>query len=135
MAATACASTATGAPALEWKAQHGGPRTATMLVARSEAEWQRLAAPFGLRPPLPRIDFDRQMVVAVGLGERPTGGYTVTITGAEERGGILHVRYEERRPRPDELVTQALTAPYHIRVLPRSDAGQVVFERVESGGR
>jgi hypothetical protein len=135
IAATACATTATGGPALEWKALHGGPPTATMLVARSEVEWQRLAALFGLRPPLPRLDFSRQMVVAMGLGERPTGGFAVTIVGAEERRGVLYVRYEERRPRPEEMVTQALTTPYHVRVLPRSDAGQVVFERVEAGER
>jgi hypothetical protein len=119
----------------EWRGQHGGPRTPTELVARSEAEWQRLAASFGLRPPLPPIDFSRHMVVAVGLGQRPTGGYAVTILGAAERAGVLHVRYQERRPGPGELVTQALTTPYHARVLPRSDAGPVVFEGVEASER
>jgi hypothetical protein len=66
------------------------------------------------------------------VGQRPTGGYAVTIQGAAERAGVLYVRYQERRPRPGELVTQVLTTPYHVRVMPRSEAPQVVFEQVEA---
>jgi hypothetical protein len=119
----------------EWKGGHGGPPTPTQMVARSESEWQRLAALFGLRPPLPPIDFSRQMVVAVGLGQRPTGGHAVAILSVEERGGALYVRYREQRPRPGDFVTQVLTTPYHVRVLPRRDAPRAVFERVDDTER
>jgi hypothetical protein len=120
---------------VEWKASQGGPLTPTMLVARSEPQWRHLATLFSLRPPLPPIDFARQMVVAVSLGQRPTGGYAVEIVGAEERDGVLHVLYLERGPRPDDFVTQVLTTPYHVRVLTRSEAPQVVFQRVDSVAR
>jgi hypothetical protein len=121
----------TATAGLEWKGSHGGPRVPTQLVARNDAEWQGLATLFGLRPPVPPIDFARQMVVAVGLGERSTGGYAVTILAAEERAGVLYVRYQEHQPRAGDLVIQVITTPYHVRALPRSDAPQVVFERVE----
>jgi hypothetical protein len=61
---------------------------------------------------------------------RRTGGFSVHILGVEERDGVLYVRYRERAPRPDQFVTQALTAPYHVRVLPRLGAPTVRFERV-----
>jgi PrcB C-terminal len=69
------------------------------------------------------------MVVAVFLGIRPTGGYGVEITAARREGGTLVVEYVERRPRPDALLTQALTAPFHIVALPRHD-GAVTFRHV-----
>jgi hypothetical protein len=64
------------------------------------------------------------------MGMRLTGGYAVEILGAEEHDGILTIRYRERSPRPNEFVTQAVTAPFHVRLLPRSDAQRVRFERV-----
>jgi hypothetical protein len=66
------------------------------------------------------------MVAAVFLGARPTGGYGVEITGTRRDGDTLVVEFVERRPGPDAIVTQALTAPYHIVTLPRHE-GAVVF--------
>jgi len=56
------------------------------------------------------------MIVAVFLGEKPTGGYKVEITAIEEdRGkGRLRVVVRERKPPAGAMVIQALTQPYHI---------------------
>lgn len=127
--AAGCA-TAAAAEELEWRGAYGGPSSPTALLARNEEEWLRLRRAFKLPEPPQRVDFTMHMVVAVGLGTRPTGGYAVTILTAQEKAGVLCVRYRERRPRPGEFVTQAFSAPYHVRVVPRSDAQAVAFEHV-----
>jgi hypothetical protein len=70
-----------------------------------------------LDPPTPpSIDFEEQVVVAAFLGRRPTGGYGVEITGIcrDERTDTAVIRVARRRPDPDAMVTQALTAPFHL---------------------
>ena len=113
----------------EWRGLYDGPGVFTERLARTPREWAQIQALFGVRD-APAIDFTTHMVAAVGIGMRRTGGFSVHILGAEERDGVLYVRYRERAPRPDQFVTQALTAPYHVRVLPRLDAPTVRFERV-----
>jgi hypothetical protein len=61
------------------------------------------------------------MAVAVSLGQKRTGGYTVTITGTRVQEGKLVVDYHETKPPPDAIVTHALTAPWAIAIVPRSD--------------
>lgn len=109
---------------------YDGPAQALAMVARTPGEYQKMIRTFGadLLPPMP--DFNTQMIVAISMGQRRTGGYSVTILGIEERNRVLYVRYRERVPKKDELVTQALTAPYHIKVLPHSDATKVLFEKI-----
>ena len=119
----------------QWKGTHGGPAQPTMLLARNREQWLQLQQVFNLRGPLPNVNFSTHMVLAIGLGTRPTGGHEVTILGAEERKGILYIRYRERRPSPGEFVTQALTSPYHIKVLPRSEVQKVFFENVQEPSR
>ena len=95
-------------------------------VVRTDAEWQALWTLHAGAQKTPPVDFATSTVVAVFVGTRPTGGYSVAITGARREGGTLVVEYVERRPGPDAILTQALTAPFHIVKLPRHE-GAVTF--------
>ncbi len=95
-------------------------------VVRTDAEWRELWKLHAGVQQMPQVDFTKSMVVGVFLGIRPTGGYGVEITGARRDGGALVVEYVEQRPRPDAILTQALTAPFHIVALPRHE-GPVTF--------
>ncbi|WP_051363476.1 protease complex subunit PrcB family protein [Deinococcus murrayi] len=53
-----------------------------------------------------------ETAVAIFLGQRPTGGYGVRVTGASVQGGTLTLTVELRAPGPDSIVTQALTSPW-----------------------
>jgi hypothetical protein len=100
------------------------------IVVRSQNDWAALwsrhmgtqAAP----PPPPSVDFSRDMVVALFLGERPTGGYAIEVTRIERTGAGLAIRYRTTRPDPAGMQTQALTQPFHLIKLPRVD-GSVTF--------
>ena len=42
-------------------------------------------------PPVPRVDFQRETVVAIFLGTRSTGGYSVTVQQVSEENGELYL--------------------------------------------
>lgn len=79
---------------------------------------------------LPDVDFERDMVVAVFLGEQPTGGYEVSITEVAESDSGIRVYYSVTEPHPDFMVIQMLTAPVHMIVVPARE-GEIQFIQQE----
>lgn len=65
-------------------------------------------------PVLPYVNFSKEVVIAVFLGDLPTGGYSVDIKRIEVTtfGWIIHV--DETHPGEGCGVTMAVTQPYHI---------------------
>ncbi len=79
------------------------------------------------------FDFETQMLVAVGAGQRPTGGWKLQIIGiAEIVGGFVGVQWQVlyRLQRADGPVTNALTHPQHV-VRTHRFEGLITFRRVE----
>jgi hypothetical protein len=103
-----------------------GRQTVARTAAELSAMW-RLHAP---ERPQPKVDFAREMVVAVFLGTRPTAGFAIDIVGTKEDAGALVVQYRETRPAKGLLTAQVLTSAYAIVALPRHE-GAVKFERVD----
>ena len=99
------------------------------VVVRSSAEWNALWKEHGSTQPLPAVDFSKELVAAVFLGSRPTGGFSVEVVGARVEGDALVFEYVEQRPGRDSIVTQVLTSPFHIVKLP-AHKGSVRFQAV-----
>ncbi len=59
------------------------------------------------------IDFDKQAVIAAFAGMKNTGGYSVEIKKSGEKISI-----SVNAPPPDAMVTEALTMPYKVAVVP-----------------
>jgi len=83
--------------------------------------WNRLHEGQNPLPPVPEIDFSRDMVVVTVLGTKPTGGYDTEITEIAAGGGRVGILVTNGIPGSDCGVTTALTNPYHIVRLERSD--------------
>jgi hypothetical protein len=96
-------------------------------IVRTDAEWRACWKAHAAAEALPTVDFSQHMVAAVFLGTRPTGGFSVAITGTRREAETLVIEYLERSPGPNEMVSQGLTAPFHIVKL-RRDEGPVRFE-------
>jgi len=109
-----------------------GITTPTTLVVKSQEDWHRIwARHASVRTPTPsppRIDFSKEIVIAVFAGAQTTGGFTVEITAIEESAGLMRVTYRESGLPPGSLLTQAITQPYHLVRIPRVE-GLIVFER------
>jgi hypothetical protein len=91
-----------------------------------EAAWQSLHRGLAAGP-APAVDFGRDMVALVALGDRPTGGYAVRIEGTSVApDGALLVHVVRTRPGPTCMLTQATTSPVDVARVPRA-AGAVRF--------
>ena len=104
-----------------------GVRERKFLVIKTEPEWKAVWQSHGqpLIPvkELPRVDFDKEMVVAVFVGEKPTGGYKVEMTSIEEERekGRLRIVLRESKPPVGSIAIQALTQPYQILRVKKTD--------------
>lgn len=91
-----------------------------MRALRSGAEWDGFWQQVQRKRPR-ALDPAREMGVVVFLGERNTGGYAVEIASVQPEDRKLIVSYREQTPDPDMMVTQALTTPWAVAIVPRSE--------------
>lgn len=76
--------------------------------------WNEVASGIIPPPPIPEVDFENEMVIAVSPGPLPTGGYDVEIVEIFDLGDKLEVIVVFEEPNPDDFVTEAITQPHHI---------------------
>lgn len=70
-------------------------------------------------------DFDREHLLLVAAGRKPSGGYGVALDDVAIRDGVLEVSVEVRSPAPDQAVTMALTSPCALLAVTPSGWDQV----------
>ena len=80
---------------------------------------------FPLPPPV--MNFSKYTVIAVFMGEVGTGGYGIEVYDIVDAGSSIIVKVEKTEPGPRCIVTQALTQPYHIVQIAKTDK-EVSFE-------
>jgi hypothetical protein len=110
-------------------------QTQGMFDLPSEAEFQSYwARSTGQSPSTaPRgVDWNRQKIVAIHLGKRPTGGYSVMVTKVERQVSFAMITAVERKPLPGQYVSKAVTSPY---VLLKVDRITVPFRLNVTEGR
>ena len=89
--------------------------------AESWAAWWKMHASLSLpAPELPPVDFEKNSVLVLSLGNRPSAGYGVEIVRVSEQKGMLAVEAVETPPAKDMLHPQIVTQPYHIVMLPHT---------------
>ncbi len=102
-------------------------------VIRDEAEFLKLWAEHAVdvnRPALPpKVDFENEMVIAVAMGNRPTGGYLVEIVDVQLKGRALKVLVAEQLPARGVIQVQRVTQPFQFIALPIV-TGRVDFRTV-----
>jgi hypothetical protein len=76
--------------------------------------WNQAFKNYSKKEPLPEVDFSKNIVVLVALGERNAGGYSIKVKNAvPTKAGIL-VTVEETSPGKTCMLTTAMTYPYQI---------------------
>jgi len=66
------------------------------------------------------IDFRKFYLVTIHQGLCPTGGYGIKVLGVSRLLGKVNITAEFREPRPEDIVTMAMTTPYVSFLVPRS---------------
>jgi len=100
------------------KDSHGGYGERGNVMVQSEVEWRDLWSKTTSNqtppPQLPDVDFEKETLIAAFMGTERTGGYAIEITKITETDSALMVSVKEISPGPNCIVTMALTQPYHI---------------------
>jgi hypothetical protein len=105
-----------------------------VIRSKKEAEKliKRLEAPASADM-LRGVDYSKNMVVAVFMGEQPTAGYGIWIVGAavhdREANQPLVISVKRVVPSEDAVSAAILTQPFHLKILP-AYSGPVRFEDV-----
>ena len=115
---------------------HSAYLTPQRLVIRTSEQWseawtqitRNLLPP----PPAPPVDFDREMVILVAMGQRPTGGYVITVDGVYDAAGRIFAEVRETSPGAGCITTAALTQPVDAVRIPRRDGAVIFVERDET---
>lgn len=100
----------------QWSGQHGARENAVNLVVRDRAAWEALWRDIGREPPQ-AFDPSHETAVAIFLGQRRTGGYSVEILGLRRENDDLVLDYREQKPAPDAMVTQVISSPWAVVLL------------------
>jgi hypothetical protein len=115
------------------KGNFSGIEEPLQTVVRNPEEWTalwQLHTSIQSPPtPLPAVDFSVEMIVGLFPGEKRTGCYEINITSAGQIDSTLFIYYVEKAPPPGGFAIQAITQPYHLVKLPKSDM-PIVFAHV-----
>lgn len=106
------------------RGQQSGHQSASNQVIQTQDAWVKL---WQLHRPgkqgegtLPKVDFEKETVLAVFDGTRNTGGFAVEIQSVREMAGKLTVQVLRTRPSADGALIQVLTSPFHLVAIPKS---------------
>ena len=106
-------------------------------VIRSQDEWAELWKRFtGRFPPengvfpVPEIDFSKEMIVLVAMGQRPTSGYGIAIDGACEVNNKIEVFVSSFENDKCMGALDVITFPSDAVRIPKSDV-PVVFRETQ----
>ena len=117
-----------------------GIQTASEIVVTNAAQWAEVwtkhSAQRTPKEEPPTVDFEKETVLFVALGSKPTGGHRVEIAEVRQSGDKTEVLVKIRAPRPGGFSIQAVTAPYHAVAISKVK-GPVTFrtEQVQPGSR
>jgi len=78
---------------------------------------------------LPVVDFQKEGVVVVFLGNKGSAGYSVQIYKIEENERELKIYFEELKPGPTCMVAQVITDPFHMVKIPLSEKEPIFIRR------
>ena len=107
------------------KGAFSGVMDSKQEVIKDQTAWEKFwsahCASAKPAPPIPAVDFAKEMVIAVTMGKKNSGGYAIEITGVETMANHLNILVKRTSPAPGAITIAALTAPFHFVVVPKSD--------------
>ena len=107
------------------KGAFSGISEAKQEIIKDQEAWEKFWAKHNvaMKPSaqLPKVDFSKEMVIAVTLGKKTSGGYSIEIMAVEPTASALKIFIKRTSPAPGAIVITALTAPFHFVAVPKSD--------------
>ena len=102
---------------------YGGKDAFNYLVAENTTdlneELERLELTSQL-PEIHKVNFDEKAVLFLYLGQKNTGGYSITVDKVEKINEEIVIYSKRMGPKSGENVTMALTNPFCIAIIPKA---------------
>ena len=96
--------------------------------------WEEIVSNRSPKPPVPVVDFERNIVILAALGETGDACKSVAIENVERRSGELQVSIKETRPPMSCVCPPVTVQPVHVVSVPRAATGaQFSFRSVTEG--
>ena len=96
---------------------YGGRDAKSTAIITSQGQLQDLYKELGWSD-IPSVDFSKNNVVALFMGQKRTGGYSINVRKVTVEDDTTTVEVTETSP--GGMATMALTAPYCIVVIPKT---------------
>ena len=114
----------------EWKGDRCGITEPKWIVVTDAKDWSELWEHIHKikipKPELPTVDFSKNMVIAVFMGDKPTAGYSIQISEVAKLNGEVVVKVKEISPPKGAILLPVITQPFHIVVVPKVE-GRIRF--------
>jgi len=111
---------------------HGGFHTSKFLVIKEKQGTLDVYNQVNkIRKPsfdIPKIDYKKQYLLALFMGEKSTGGYAISVEYIQESPNKITVFIKEQIP--EGMTTMAITSPFCFVLMDKSDK-EIVFEKVK----
>jgi hypothetical protein len=102
---------------------YGGRETESQQVITSQSQLNDLYKELGWSN-VPTVDFSKNNVVALFMGQKNTGGYGISVRKVSVSGNEATVYVKTTTP--EGMATMALSAPYTITIIPKTS--EVIIE-------
>jgi len=128
------------AAAVRWvdmeKGQYCGIESAENHLIKSQEDWQEIwdrAQAYRMPPPeLPDVDFEKEQVIACFMGSQYSGGHYLEIADIQAQNDELKVVVNAIYPGKNCIVTQAITSPFVMVKIAKTELQKVNFSITET---
>lgn len=93
---------------------NGGAQVRFFEVLTEPREIKMLENDDNLKKKIQPGDINSANFVILNMGEKNSGGYSVTVEKVEEIGDKIYITVKENEPAPGEMTTSVMTNPYAI---------------------
>jgi hypothetical protein len=98
----------------------------TLSVIKDQAAWKalwdKIYANQSPAPPLPEVDFTKEMIVVAAAGQKPSSGYAMTVSSAVEANGEVTVSIDAVSPGAKCIGLTVITSPLDLARVTRRDS-------------
>jgi len=114
-----------------YESQHCAKLDEGIVLVENEAALERLSRnQFSLsevKEKYPNLNYEDLNVIAVSLGRKPNGGYSLTLTDKKTKNkqGVLSLPIEQIKPQADQMYTQAVVQPCLVVATKKQDYGVI----------
>ena len=92
----------------------GGANIRFYEILTEPREISMLKGDINLKNKISDADLNASSFIILNMGEKASGGFSITVDGVVETNDKIVVTVKEQEPKPGEMTTMAITYPYSI---------------------